>query len=155
MCPNQIIVYSFRMEKLEKLCLLLISENASSPPGQKLVVGKNPILPLFDIANSALANKHPQKHGGEIISIRVNQEEVTGNNIYAMSSKTHSSNFSKCVLTRSWCTASGWRIWKNCARSLFRRMHRAHPDKNLLLAKTQFCLCSISRILHLQVNILK
>jgi len=48
----------FRMEKLEKLCLLLISENASSPPGQKLVVGTNPILPLFDIANTAFASKH-------------------------------------------------------------------------------------------------
>ena len=42
---------------------------------------------------------------------------------------------------------------KNCARSLFRRMHRARPDKNLLLAKTQSYLCSISRILHLQENI--
>ena len=60
MCPNQITVYSFRMKKLEKLCLLLISENASSPPGQKLVVGKNPILPLFDIANTPFASKHPQ-----------------------------------------------------------------------------------------------
>ena len=49
-----------RMKKLEKLCLLLISENASSPPGQKLVVGKNPILPLFDIANTPFASKHPQ-----------------------------------------------------------------------------------------------
>ena len=61
MCPNYIMVYSSRMEKLEKLCLLLISENASSPPGQKLVVGKNPILPLFDIANTAFASKHPQE----------------------------------------------------------------------------------------------
>ena len=61
MCPNQIMVYSSRMEKLEKLCMVLISENASSPPGQKLVVGKNPILPLFDIANTALASKHPQE----------------------------------------------------------------------------------------------
>ena len=61
MCPNQITVYSFRMKKLEKLRSLLISENASSPPGQKLVVGKNPILPLFDIANTAFASKHRHK----------------------------------------------------------------------------------------------
>ena len=47
-------------EEIEKLCSLLISENASSPPGQKLVVGKNPILPLFDIANTPFASKHPQ-----------------------------------------------------------------------------------------------
>ena len=80
MCPNQITVYSFRMEKLEKLRLLLISENASSPPGQKLVVGKNPILPLFDIANTAFASKQvsriwrrnnsKSKPGGENSSAR-------------------------------------------------------------------------------------
>ena len=45
-------------EEIGKLCLLLISENASSPPGQKLVVGKNPILPLFDVADTAFASKH-------------------------------------------------------------------------------------------------
>ena len=78
---------------------------------------------------------------------------VTGNNICSVIKNTLAKKFSKCVQTRSLCTVSGWRNWKNCARSLFRRMHRARPDKNLLLAKTQSYHCSISRTLHLQVNI--